>query len=168
MGTCEEAWSFYICAEMFLALSPLGERVARDPNALHRDAGRAFARRRVMDVQGKQPATARRRVRESRVIRASMVVTYAQAISIVRERIGQANPMPPVETVSLEEVRERVLAEDVVADRDLPPFHRAIRDGYALRAADLSALPAVLQCVGEVPPGNILRGKWTPASALRS
>ena len=30
MGTCEEAWSFYICAEMFLALSPLGERVARE------------------------------------------------------------------------------------------------------------------------------------------
>ena len=68
-----------------------------------------------------------------------MVVTYAQAISIVQERIGQANLMPPVETVSLEEVRGRVLAEDVVADRDLPSFHRAIRDGYALRAADLSA-----------------------------
>ncbi len=39
------------------------ERVARDPDALHRDAGRAFARRRVMDTQGTQPATARRRVR---------------------------------------------------------------------------------------------------------
>jgi hypothetical protein len=29
MGACEEAWSFHICAEIFLALSPLGERVAR-------------------------------------------------------------------------------------------------------------------------------------------
>ena len=46
------------------------------------------------------------------------------------------------------------MAEDVTADRDLPPFHRAIRDGYALRAADLTALPAVLRCVGEVPAGR--------------
>jgi len=30
MGTCEETGSFYICAEIFLAPSPLGERVARD------------------------------------------------------------------------------------------------------------------------------------------
>ncbi len=35
----------------------------RDPDALHRDAGRAFARRRVIDAHGTQPATARRRVR---------------------------------------------------------------------------------------------------------
>jgi molybdopterin molybdotransferase len=95
-----------------------------------------------------------------------MVVTYAQAISIVQERIGQANPTPPVETMSLEEVRGRVLAEDVVADRDLPPFHRAIRDGYALRAADLSALPAVLRCVGEVPAGQHFEGKVAPGQCV--
>ena len=35
----------------------------RDPDALHRDAGRAFARRRVMHAQGAQLVTARRRVR---------------------------------------------------------------------------------------------------------
>jgi molybdopterin molybdotransferase len=58
------------------------------------------------------------------------------------------------------------LAEDVVADRDLPPFHRAIRDGYALRAADLSALPAVLQCVGEVPAGQHFEGKVDPGQCV--
>ena len=51
------------------------------------------------------------------------------------------------------------MAEDVLADRDLPPFHRAIRDGYALRAADLGVLPAVLRCVGEVPAGQHFEGK---------
>jgi molybdopterin molybdotransferase len=51
------------------------------------------------------------------------------------------------------------LAEDVLADRDLPPFHRAIRDGYALRAADLTALPAVLRCVGEAPAGRSFQGE---------
>ena len=95
-----------------------------------------------------------------------MVVTYPQAISIVQEKIGQANPVPGVETVSLQAVRGRVLAEDVLADRDLPPFHRAIRDGYALRVADLNALPAVLQCVGEVPAGQHFEGKIFPGQCV--
>jgi molybdopterin molybdotransferase len=88
-----------------------------------------------------------------------MIVTYEQALSIVRERIGGANPMPPMETVPLDQVRGRVLAEDVSADRDLPPFHRALRDGYALRAADLTGLPAVLRRVGEVAAGRSFEGK---------
>ncbi|HXX24145.1 MAG TPA: gephyrin-like molybdotransferase Glp [Terriglobia bacterium] len=83
-----------------------------------------------------------------------MVVTYEQALVIVQERISGANPRPLIDTVPLDQVRGRVLAEDVMADRDLPPFHRAVRDGYALRAADLSVLPAVLRCVGEVPAGR--------------
>ena len=88
-----------------------------------------------------------------------MLVTYEQALSIVQERIGRANPMPPMETVSLDQARGRVLAEDVSADRDLPPFHRALRDGYALRTADLTVLPVVLQCVGEVPAGRSFDGE---------
>ena len=31
----------------------------------------------------------------------------------------------------------RVLAEDIPADRDYPPFARSARDGFAVRAADL-------------------------------
>lgn len=80
-----------------------------------------------------------------------MVVTYEQALSIVQQKISRANPRPSMETVRLDQARGRVLAEEVSADRDLPPFHRAIRDGFALRAADLTAPPVVLQCVGEVP-----------------
>jgi molybdopterin molybdotransferase len=89
----------------------------------------------------------------------AMVVTYEQALSIVQQKISRANPRPPVETVRLDQVRGQVLAEEVSADRDLPPFHRAIRDGYALRAADLAAPPVVLQCVGEVPAGRSFQGE---------
>jgi len=88
-----------------------------------------------------------------------MVVTYEQALSIVQARIGGANRTPGVETVSLDRAFCRVLAEDVTADRDLPPFHRAIRDGYAVRSADVTALPGVLRCVGEVPAGRSFEGE---------
>lgn len=33
----------------------------------------------------------------------------------------------------------RILAEDVVADRDIPPFHRAAVDGYAIRIEEMQA-----------------------------
>ncbi len=95
-----------------------------------------------------------------------MVATYEQALSIVQERIGQASPVPATENVPLEQVQGRVLAEDVSADRDLPPFHRAIRDGYALRAADLTVLPAVLRCVGEVAAGQHFAGEVDPGQCV--
>jgi molybdopterin molybdotransferase len=47
----------------------------------------------------------------------------------------------------------RVLAEPIAADRDFPPFRRAMRDGYALRAADLASLPATLDVIGEIKAG---------------
>ena len=74
--------------------------------------------------------------------------------------------MPGAETVPLDRALCRVLAEDVAADRDLPPFHRAIRDGYAVRAADLIDLPAVLWCVGEVPAGRSFEGEVRPGQCV--
>jgi len=59
-----------------------------------------------------------------------------------------------VETVDLLAGLGRVLAEGIVADRDFPPFARATRDGYAVRAADLAEVPAQLDVVGEVKAGD--------------
>ena len=47
----------------------------------------------------------------------------------------------------------QVLAEPVLADRNFPPFPRAMRDGYAVRAADLSQLPTTLTVIGEIKAG---------------
>src|SRR5262245_43539842 len=46
-----------------------------------------------------------------------------------------------------------ILAEPINADRNFPPFPRATRDGYALRAADLAVLPAKLAVIGEIKAG---------------
>lgn len=72
----------------------------------------------------------------------------------------------------------RILAEDVPADRDYPPFHRSIRDGFACRAADASIPGARLRLIGEsragvpfmgdVPAGaciQIFTGAAVPAAA---
>ena len=49
---------------------------------------------------------------------------------------------------------DRVLAEPVVADRDLPPFARSTRDGFAVRSADLAHLPVLLNVIGEIKAGE--------------
>ncbi len=73
---------------------------------------------------------------------------------------------PEIELVYLVDASGRVLAEAVLADRDLPPFPRSTRDGYAVRTEDLTQLPAILDIVGEIKagespdkiPGHIARG----------
>ena len=60
------------------------------------------------------------------------------------------------ESVGLLDAVDRVLAESVVADRDLPPFPRSTRDGYAVRSADLSQPPARLEVIGEIRAGEKL------------
>ncbi len=62
-----------------------------------------------------------------------------------------------VERVGLVESRERVLAVEVRADRDQPPFDRATRDGFAVRAADVVG-GGLLRVVGQVRAGEVWRG----------
>ena len=83
-----------------------------------------------------------------------MIFTFEQARSVVKEKLVAAKINPPVETVPLGQVRGRILAEDVAADRDTPPFHRATRDGYAVRSADVATTPVELECLGEARAGK--------------
>ena len=58
------------------------------------------------------------------------------------------------EEVDLLSAAGRVLAEPVVADRDIPPFPRSTRDGYAVRTADFAHLPTKLEVIGEIKAGE--------------
>src|ERR1700690_507129 len=67
------------------------------------------------------------------------------------------------ETIPLAEAAGRVLAEEIAADRDYPPFARSARDGYAVRAADL---PGELRVVGEVRAGEVFNGSVDRGTAV--
>lgn len=77
------------------------------------------------------------------------MISVDQALSIVLDHVEPLG----AETVPLEEAHRRILAEDVRADMDLPPFDRSRMDGYALRSADVAALPARLRVIGEIAAG---------------
>jgi len=88
-----------------------------------------------------------------------MQVSYEQAISIVQEKFSGGLARLTSESLPLQQSRGRVLGENIVADRPYPPFHRAIRDGYAVRAADVTQSPALLCCVGELRAGQYFQGE---------
>ena len=77
-----------------------------------------------------------------------------KVIEIAAARRGQLS----TETVNLTDALRRVPAENIVADRDYPPFHRSTRDGYAVRAADLAGLGKTLRVIGESKAGTAFSG----------
>ena len=82
----------------------------------------------------------------------SLVLSFEEARRLVDEHAARLQPRGK-ELLELLESAGRVLAEPVPADRNFPPFHRAMRDGYAVRAADLAPLPATLDVIGEIKAG---------------
>lgn len=80
------------------------------------------------------------------------ILSFEQARHVVEEHAAILRPRGK-ELVELLDSPGQILAEQVHADRNFPPFPRATRDGYAVRAADLAKLPATLQVVAEIKAG---------------
>jgi molybdopterin molybdotransferase len=81
------------------------------------------------------------------------VLTFEEARHIVERHAAAVSP-GETETLDLLAALGRVQAEQIVADRDFPPFERATRDGFAVRSADLAEIPARLAVIGEVKAGD--------------
>jgi len=72
------------------------------------------------------------------------------------------------EEVALTEAFNRALAEDIRANRDLPPHDVSAMDGYAVRAADLAEkLPRTLNIIEEIKAGDIPRLALQPGQCAR-
>ena len=74
-------------------------------------------------------------------------LTFTQARETVLREVRGAVPGLRTETADLTTCANRILAEDITADRDYPPFNRSMRDGFAIHAADL---PGSVTVIGEV------------------
>ena len=83
----------------------------------------------------------------------SRVLSFEQARQVVEEHAAKLAP-PGTEIADLPAADGRVLAAPILSDRDLPPFPRSTRDGYAVRSADLSRVPVGLELIGEIKAGE--------------
>ncbi|SFM38539.1 molybdopterin molybdotransferase [Gracilibacillus orientalis] len=100
--------------------------------------------------------------------------------------LNERNPIPVVEAIKqvtkyckkgeteyieLTEARSRVLAEDLIADHDVPSFDRSPYDGYALRSEDTTEVmkntPKILSVVGHIGAGSVYHKKLEKNQAVR-
>ena len=92
---------------------------------------------------------------------------YQQARALLLEQVGALD----TERIPLEQCGGRVLAEDIVAGEDIPPFDRSPYDGYAFRAADTAGAsadaPAILRVLEEIPAGGVSHIPVTAGTAVR-
>ena len=83
------------------------------------------------------------------------VVTPSKALEIIKENFSY--PLK-TESLSVLSAAGRILAEDITADEDIPPFDRTTVDGYAVNARDTYGasenMPAMLKLAGEVLMGE--------------
>lgn len=91
------------------------------------------------------------------------MIQVKKALSIIAKR---TKPLG-MESVPLNESVGRILAENIVADSDLPPFDRSQMDGYAVKAADTAIFPVTLKLVGESAAGRGWTGRLRKGEAVR-
>lgn len=83
------------------------------------------------------------------------------------EILARVRPLEPTVTPLEPAVLGRVLAADVVADADSPPFAKSLRDGYAVRAADCTTPPVTLRVVAEIAAGVVPTVPLHPGDCAR-
>jgi molybdopterin molybdotransferase len=97
----------------------------------------------------------------------SDLVPFDQARAAVLERLAAL----PAREVPLGDALGCVLAADVTAAEDLPPFANSAMDGFAVRAADLAGAgerePVALDLTGEVFAGSGRLPTVRPGAAVR-
>ena len=95
------------------------------------------------------------------------LISVDQALTRILERI---EPLGAEDTALLDAL-DRVLAEDVVAEMNIPPFQNSAMDGYAVRAADTRGAspdnPVTLRVIEDVAAGAVPQRTVEPGTAAR-
>lgn len=96
---------------------------------------------------------------------ADRMISTAEALSLLSERIV---PVIETEQMALRAAAGRVLAEDIVADRNVPPHDNSAVDGYAVYFDDLDPTSeVVLPLAGRAAAGHPMDGAARRGAAVR-
>jgi molybdopterin molybdotransferase len=94
------------------------------------------------------------------------MLSYEQARQKVIEEIGRRTGPRTTAGVSVWDALGLVLAQEVKTDREYPPFDRSTRDGYAVRAKEVTPGKS-LKCVGEIKAGDTVSEPLAPATCVQ-
>ena len=95
------------------------------------------------------------------------MLSYTEARDLLISRLSPV----PAETAPLSACAGRVLARDLIAQENVPPFDRSPYDGYAFRAADTAdasrETPVTLRVIQEIAAGQTAAAAVTPGTAAK-
>ncbi len=91
------------------------------------------------------------------------MISAAEAQNIILDSARQLS----VEAKPLIDALGHVLAEDIVAKENIPPFDNSAMDGFAVRANDVQSVPVVLNVVDEVAAGHVSARKVEKGQTIR-
>ena len=91
------------------------------------------------------------------------MIPISEAVEIIKRETFALH----YETIDLENSIGRVLAENITADMNLPPFDRSQMDGFAVRSDDVKNVPVKLRIIGESVAGGGFDKKMKPGEAVR-
>jgi molybdopterin molybdotransferase len=86
------------------------------------------------------------------------MITFNQAYTILLESASFLG----TEHLSLADAANRILARDVTADVNIPPFDKAAMDGYACRRADLASALTIIETIPAGRLGELDEGERFP------
>jgi molybdopterin molybdotransferase len=90
------------------------------------------------------------------------MISVEEALAIVLANL----PERKVERIPFQSALGYVLAEDLVATSDIPPFHRSALDGFAVAAADVENAPVELVISGVTRAGGGMPQKLPAGHAM--
>src|SRR5688572_7014198 len=96
----------------------------------------------------------------------SAPLTVEEALARVLSGVNAFGP-EDCERVPIEAALGRITGEPITTRDWQPPFDASAMDGYAVRAADVAALPARLQVIGHAAAGHPFLGTIGPGQAVR-
>lgn len=88
------------------------------------------------------------------------MINYNEALEIIKTEVSKIKLN--IEEVDIYESYNRILAEDVIADIDLPPFDNSAVDGYAIKYSDKTQW----EIIGEISAGNFNSFKISEIEAV--
>ena len=91
------------------------------------------------------------------------MISISNAISLIEDNVESLG----TDLAPVNDSVGRVLAEDIVADMDLPPFDRSQMDGFAVQAEDVANAPVELKLVGESAAGHGWHDEMKAGEAVR-
>ena len=89
------------------------------------------------------------------------------SLEAAQQRVWSSVSVLSARLVSFAETAGLVLADDVVATENVPPFANTAVDGFALHSADVVVVPATLRVIGTVAAGDGTEWTLRRGEALR-